>query len=510
MSIRTGELLIPERMDVLKTEIAADYTGALPDDRPDAARVVRVDCRPVSDVCEIDGETATVRGRAIFTFLYETALKNKLKSCVFTTGFTAEIPLPRRENGEITAHCRVYCERISCRLEDPRTVSISSLLTAELYPVCTRAQRYIVPEDGGEACFKKTAVGFVGAEKVLEYDFEFDERPALTQNERPIGDAAAGRIELSPARITVSNSAAEIKTSAGIGLIYEDEDEEGVYRSTVKTVPLTMRCEGAGIGENARVSAELYPTECFVGADYDQYGESRIIDAKFKVRAVLHVSEPAACSVAADMFESGCESELEFAELTLPHPAECFEKSFVAETEIAPAAPYITAILDSAAFCRGGSAERAEGGAVVRGTVNLCITGDSESGIVSRTAQIQYEQFLQCEFPAGTGEITAEVNALDVNAALHGDGAIYARVNCEARICAFSKSKARFVCGAESTRQVEPAPEGALIFRFPASGEQLWDIAKEYRTAPESIVAANPKRFDESGACVGTEPVLIV
>ncbi len=48
------------------------------------------------------------------------------------------------------------------------------------------------------------------------------------------------------------------------------------------------------------------------------------------------------------------------------------------------------------------------------------------------------------------------------------------------------------------------------MFRYPSGNEKLWDIAKEYRIAPEKIAAANPKRFDEQGALNGAEPIVII
>lgn len=60
------------------------------------------------------------------------------------------------------------------------------------------------------------------------------------------------------------------------------------------------------------------------------------------------------------MFEAGCDIEYETETVKLPHIAAECEKSFTLEAELPPSAPVFTAILDSAAYCSRGEAERGE------------------------------------------------------------------------------------------------------------------------------------------------------
>ena len=511
MSVKTSELFIPERISVAPYETEAVFEGAIPDYCPDIARIIRVDCTPQITSCEPDGDSVKAGGKALFDLLYESERRSSLKSCRVSGDFECAVPITNRCDGNITASCKAVCDRISCRLADGRRPVIKASLTVYTDAECERAVNAVVPESENGLCFCKTAVGFDSARIPHERVYAFEERIPLAANEKPIGDDFFGRIELSPPHVTAGDGRAELKARALLRMIYEDESEDGSLCSSEKVVPVSASLELPGITPQTRVSAEAEITEQSVAPELDQYGESRMIKAVFKIKARYSVCEPRAYAAAADMFEAGCDIEYETETVKLPHIAAECEKSFTLEAELPPSAPVFTAILDSAAYCSRGEAERGEGGLLLRGTATVCVTGDTDSGVFSVNHKIPYEQFLQCDFPAGATGFSVKTAPTETYASLRPDGSFAVKITCEAYIAVHADTEATFITGITARRELEEdGNEGITVFRYPSGNEKLWDIAKEYRIAPEKIAAANPKRFDEQGALNGAEPIVII
>ena len=511
MSIKTSELFIPEKISVNPLEAEAGFDGTIPDYCPDIARVIRVDCAPQITACAVEGDTLRVNGKALFDVLYESERRSSLKSCRVSGGFECVSPLPAHAQGDVTASCRAVCDRISCRTADGRRPEIKAAITVFPDVCCERAVSAVVPESGNGVYFLKSEADFDGGCDIYERTYDFEERIPLAQNERPIGEAAFGRITLSPPKAAAGEDKAELKARADLRLIYADESEEGRLCATEKTVPVTAVLDLPGLSPLARVNAEAEITEQNISPELDQYGESRIIKAAFKVKARFFVCEPRTYAVAADMFERGCDDEYETVCVKLPHVVSECEKSFTVEAELPPPTPLFTEILDTAAYCSRGTAERGEGGLLIRGTVTVCVTGETDSGVYSVNHKIPFEQFLQCEFPEGTTGFYANTLPTDVSATLKPDGSFAVKVTCETSITVNADTAAEFV--SQITARKEAAggdDEGTVIFRYPAGNEKLWDIAKEYRVSPEDLAAANPDRFDAHGAlCGGSEPLYI-
>lgn len=511
MSVKTSELLIPERISAAPYETEAGFEGAIPDYCPDVARIIRVDCAPQILTCETDGDSVKVAGRALFDLLYESERRSGLKSCRVSGDFGCAIPLPPHGQGTVTADCRAVCDRISCRLADSRRPSIKAALTVFTDAACERAVNAVVPESGDGLYFCKTAVGFDSARVPHERVYTFEERIPLAADEKPIGDDLFGRIELSPPRAAAGDGKAELKTRATLRLIYEDETEDGRLCAAEKSIPVNAALELPGITPLSRVSASAEITEQSVAPELDQYGESRIIKVNFKLKARYSVCEPRAYTVASDMFGSGCEVEYETATVKLPHVAASCEKSFTVEAELPPPTPVFTGILDSAAYCGRVESERGEGGLLLRGSVAVCVTGDTDSGVFSVNRKIPFEQFLQCDFPDGATGFEVNVSPAETVVSIRPDGSLAVKATCSAEITVNADSEATFITAMTARREPEEAEsDGVTVFRYPAGGEKLWDVAKEYRADPEKIAAANPKRFDEQGILCGSEPIVII
>ena len=99
----------------------------------------------------------------------------------------------------------------------------------------------------------------------------------------------------------------------------------------------------------------------------------------------------------------------------------------------------------------------------------------------------------------------------NITVTLHSDGSATVRIIATARVCIFTESEESFISEVtKRTARNGEADESTLVYCFPTQDEDLWSIAKLYRTDPESIKATNPSHFDESGALYDrSKPILV-
>jgi hypothetical protein len=124
---------------------------------------------------------------------------------------------------------------------------------------------------------------------------------------------------------------------------------------------------------------------------------------------------------------------------------------------------------------------------------------------------LPFERVFAQEFPADPSSVTADITPDEVIATLHSDGSATVRIIATARICVYTESEDSFISEVtKRTARSEESDEPMLVYCFPTEDEDLWSIAKLYRTDPESIKATNPSHFDESGALYDrSKPILV-
>ncbi len=510
IAITINEILIPKKLFSAKLDKELEYDSALPDYCPDIARLIKVDCTPFTENCNIENGKATVNGKAVYDVLYETDYKNRLRCCTFTQDFSLSVPVPSGAENPY-AFCNCSCEKISCKLLSPRRLLLKSSLSAAMTMEGDISAKALNVTDGKDIFFRKKTIGFEGRTSLYTENFHFSDSLGLAQSEKSIGEIVCGTVTLQPPQTVYSPSRAEIKTTALIHALCEEENNEGKYFMALKSIPVNIELQNDAIEDFKHISAELEATDIQLSPELDQYGESRMIKASFSVTANLKINEPKAFTVADDMFEKDFDSTLIKGTTKMPQLFNQTESGFSAEGKLPVMNPKPETILDANSKDYGAIIEKAEGGINVSGNFITTLLTETQEGIFSFDHSVPYNQFVAMEFPESGGDISAKTYPVETIATLHSDGSATARIIAITKITVCNETEETFVSEVSKRIPREAVNEGAsLVYCFPQQGENLWSVAKLYRASPDEISKANPKLFDESGAIISNgEPILI-
>jgi len=488
-----------------------EFDTPLADYCPDIARLIRVDCTPFAEGCEIQNDKAVLNGKAVYDVLYETDYKSRLKFCSFTQNFSQSVPIPRNSANDVTVFCSPKCERIGCKLLSPRRLVIKATLGTVFEIEDESAVKALAVNEDSETFFRKKSVGFEGKTTVQKENYRFGESLTLNQNEKSIGEIVFGTVTLQEPQISLSNGRAEIKTTALIQALCEEENNEGKYYTSSKSLPISIDYQNEAIADFKRVSVELTPADATFTPELDQYGENRIIKTDFSVKAVLKISEPKAYTLAEDVFERNFDSVPTFGSASLPLLFSQQEHSFTAEEKLPEMLPIPESLLSASARESGVTAEIAENGINLNGNFVVTLLANTADGIYSFDHVVPFSQFFSTELPSGECDITASVYPIEAITTLHSDGSATVKIIAGAKTAVHTKQEESFVADL-SKRTPARAEEdfSGVIYRFPQKNEDLWHIAKSYRVNPEKVADANPDRFDESGKLTNVGgPILI-
>ncbi len=511
MSIITNEILIPKKIFGAKVDKELELDAQLPDYCPDIARLVKVDCTPFAERCDVEGDKAILRGRAVFDLLYETEYKSRLTCCTFTSDFEISLPFPHANAQNVSAFASIDCTKINCRLISTRRIMIKSSLNARFDIEGEEAVRAVAVEDSESLFFRKKTVGFEGKTELYEEEHGFSENLPLNQSEKNIGGIVCGNVYLQSPQVSLSYGSAEIKTSASVHVLCEEEEHEGRYYMAVKTVPVSISIANDAIEDFKRISADLLVVSAEFSPELDQYGESRIIKADFTIKAGLRINEPKAYTVAEDFFEKGFDSISVISEMTLPRQEARQNVSFTLESKLDAIEPKPLSILDATAKDIATSAVFSDDGISVSGNLAVALTTITEQGIHCVDRTIPFEQTFSSDVNAENASISLSKASIEAIPTLHSDGTASIKLLYSAEASILGEQTERFVSDVTKRTPIQAdASPASLIYCFPQRNEDLWSIAKLYRVSPDDIASLNKGLFDEKGAvCEKDKPILI-
>lgn len=369
----------------------------------------------------------------------------------------------------------------------------------------------VAVNEDGDTFFRKKTIGFDGKTAVCECVSSFNEPLTLSQSEKCFGEIVCGSVSLQSPQITLSQNRTEIKTSASVHVLCEEENNEGAYFVSEKTMPISLTFPQESFSDFKHATADLEVFDTRFTPELDQYGESRVIKAEFSVRARLKINEPKAYTVADDMFEKEFDSVQTLKTVSLPQILSQSEVGFSTEAKLPPATPKIEAILDSSVRELGTSAEKRENGAELSGSFIVTLLTKTEEGVQSFDHTVSYSQLITAEPITPDCEISAECLPLEVLTTLHSDGSTTARVIASARVSVYSEKEESFISEIGKRAPIAKSDNGnSLIYCYVQNGEELWSVAKLYRTDPAALREANPDSFNEQGKSLQSgKPILI-
>ncbi len=497
----TTQIRFPTRLWDTILDKETEFDGTLPDYCPDVIRLIRVDCTPYTDTCQVTENKLQIGGRIIYDILYETDHKSKLRFCSFTQEFRHTADLPKNELESPQAFCNATCSKITCRMLSPRRPLLRARLELHTTVSGMMAVGLLSTQPAENVFFTKKALRYDVPGETLRKEFHFDEALPLLQGEESIGETVFGTVTIQPPQTTFTGGSVLAKTTATVKVLYQPEDTSmgSGYRMAVKNLPLTLSLDTAEPDEGKLRSLRLEMGAYSVLPELDQYGENRILKVCFTVNATVRTMGTAETEVAEDLFTPDMITTASRRELSIPRLSSVVDRSFTIDLKLPAEDPIFTSLYDASVRAGRTKAAPGEGGVELSGTLTVSVLGESMDGILHRDHTVEFVQFVPTEIPASLSEIEVEITPFEVLPTLHSDGSISARVICNATLSFHTQEHASFLC--DPITQTEPEEEDpySVAYFYPAKTDTLWSVAKKYRINPAKLKADNPTSFDESG-----------
>lgn len=478
---RTGAALSETREETAET-IVPDYS-------PDIARIVDVSaCLLPHERSVADGKL-TVAGTVRLTLLYMAEDTQGLRSMEYTVPFEHALDGRFPDADGATAIEGRVCA-VEARLLNPRKIFTRFSVFWKATPyyksqltVCggiAEQEAYAI-----ETLCEQQEVSLI--ESVGSSDFVFSDELTLPGGREAVHELLCARVKPRLTECRNVGSKVIVKGVACVALLYTSE--EGKLCAYAEELPFSQILDGSEM-ENASVSVALTMTGCEVHTGGEGAADDgRTLSVKLLMNAfvVLRRTESVCCIT--DLYSTSCalNEQMDAVELWQEPEVSNVQQNVREQLDTGTDVKCVL----SADVCFGSVSAQQEGERVMlraAATVKALYLDDADVPLsLERRIEITADAAAGGDAQANienvcAGDITANINASGIELRFPAEFTV---VSQAVRSCACLTA----LSAEEESTAVGEMP--SLVLRTIDEGQQLWDVAKQYRTTVEEILSAN-------------------
>lgn len=472
----------------------------VPDYLPDIARIVEAHGCLFLRSREISDGRASVSGQLRMTLLYMAEDTQALRSFEYT------LPLEYTMEGRVGEGAADSClEGRICasdvRMLNPRKiftrVGVELMLTP--YAPCTLTVCSGVCEQesyGIETLCEKREIPMIRA--VREKDFVFADEILLSGTKEPIRELLRSKCELRTTDCKEIGNKLILKGTVQLEVLYLDAG--GHIAQACSELPFSQILDGL-TEEEGEVSARA--ALCLTGAEVRIGSESepdndRSISLRLSISAFAVLSELRSVCCVADLYSTSFDLSARTESVELSGDAAVIMREQLVREKLETGAEVQTVLSTDVTFSSAGVSGSGED-SELRAAANLRVLylDENDAPLLSER---RVEVLLKTDLPTAGRVSVRNVCTGDISAAIGADGV-------ELRFpVIFTLSVAETPCypclmALQAEKRAEDTGNTpSLVLRAMKQGERLWDIAKQYRTTVDAILAANELAEDAAAA----------
>lgn len=456
----------------------------VPDRDPDVGRIIETGaCLLVQSRTVTEGKL-TVSGTVEVTLLYAAEDTGNPRALHYSLPYEHSASLPE---GCVEAGVEGQVGAVDVRLLNPRKLFTRLDVDWRVTPYCrsvlttcgeiTDGAQYAV-----QTLCERADVSLIRS--VMGRSFAFSDELTIPGGKEPIAQLLCHRIQFRVTEAKPLGGKLILKGVACVSLLYAAEG--GKLCSYAEELPFSQIFDGEdeSAGEGS-VSAALSLSDCEIHSA-DEVGRS--VAVKLFLRADLVLRQPAQVCCISDLYSTTYDLDAAMEIVSLPQEPRVSTVTQSVREQL-DTGTEVKCVL-SAFVSYGSVAVHAEGGKAVvhaAATLSLLFLDENDTPLsLRRRIEITADAGADAGAEAAAetvcpGDITVSLNALGAELRFTASFTI---VSSETTECACLTR-----LGAEPAVRQQDAP--SLVLRALREGESLWDVAKQYRTTADEILAAN-------------------
>lgn len=494
--VMKGEIPVCETILDTSAEQPIDLDFSLPDYCPDIQKILKCQIYPtiteqtVSDRLDVEGEV-------LVKLLYLDSGKKAVRCCEYASPFSTPIALKKApENpSSVVTYLNTKVDYVNCRAVSPRKLDIHGAFSIQARAVSTVMQSIVSSIEEEDIQQKVSKVTLSRVSSMAQQSFTVNEVLELGQG-KPEAEAivrtdASALVE----DVKVVADKLIVKGEALIKVLYMGSIENGTLETMEFSIPVSQIVDAPGTDEGCLCDARLSVMGCSLQIRTDSDGADTLLSCEMKLMATAVSYREEEAQIVTDAYSTKYELNLEYQTANLEQLLEVISDNVPCKSTVEIKEGGASGVIDVWSDFASCTAVKGENGQLnLKGKFNLCVLAVNSEGepvYLEKMADFEFTkeraslpENLRCETGCFVSSVTYRIN---------GSGGLEIRAEVRVRTLIYQSVACKAVCGvsADESRPRQKDEAASLILYYAEKNENVWDIARNYCTGAQAILAEN-------------------
>lgn len=482
--IKTSETLFEQSI-----EQAVDTDFMLPDYCADIVRVLKCRLTPRISSKSVTGDSLIVEGVAAITLIY--CDENK-KIC----SFEQEVPFQKNitlnvEGDDCNVSVTTCSEYLNCRPITNRKIDVHGVLSLKVVVTGCRKADIITDIDASCMHLKRGFCPATNPISTTEKIVVIEEELELALGKGNILSVLRNDVSAVIDECKLIGSKAVITGDLLINALYcTAEGNAEVYENKI---PFNQIMDVVTEGEDCRCSANIDIMSCVLKPRTNISGECKSFSFETKLCIKTLVSCDNDLPLIYDAFSTEKTITFDKKMVVFKKLESTHSERFLCKKVLEFSENSFGSVIDMWCEQKINGVKIKDGILSAFGTVLICILlrdAEGEPQYYERAVDFEYKHNIECD----TKGLTAEVMAKTASKAytIGGDSRLEARIELLVSVDFYREKNEEVITEVAVSEEGEmPSKKAPIVVYFADTGEEIWEIAKRYNSAPEDICSLN-------------------
>ena len=472
-------------------EQPVDMDISLPDYCPDIQRILKCQVYPRITSRSVMGDRLMLDGGFDVKVFYLDPEGKSVRCYDSGDSFSSEIALKQpADNAQIVASARV--EYINCRATSPRRLDVHGAFSLCARVVAAGQDEVVGNISGEDIEQQKNKVPLNQLTGLAQQQFSVDEVLELGSGKPPADSIMRSDAFAVLQDFKIAAGKLMLKGEVCVKFLYLPTGENAAPEAMEYSIPFTQMVDCDGVTEDCLCDIKLSVFDVQTQIKNDYSGDKTFFDTQVKVIVTAQAFCRTEVTVVNDAFSRKFDLQMESKPKTIDNLSELAGDTFVNRSDIALEDNTVSKVLDIWSEMAGVSAEISDGKLTFKGKYGLCVLALNGDG-----TPFYFERLIDFEYSRASGASgdvrgQADVSGGGISYRITGSGI---ETKTELRLSAEIYTKFAFKAvasvSADETKPTPTDPAASLCLYFASAGESIWNIARTYRTSPDSIRSEN-------------------
>lgn len=481
-----------------QTQLTLDDDFIVPDSKPDILKRI-ADCGEViiEGMKAGDGR-ASVNGKMQFSLLYQADKTGGAPDCMEgSIDFGETVGMDGLSAGD-TLKCTAKLEDLSISLINGRKISVSAIVSLELYGENTYMSSAAVDIEGGDICCLKKNIGMLSLVENKRDILRVREQCELSANKPNAGNILWSVPELRNVETKAAADELIVRGEIHLFAMYFPEDDDENIQYVEETLPFTGKLPLAGADERMVADVLVVPAQKQVTVKPDYDGEPRVLEAELVLDLDIKLYEEQNISLMTDVYSVNSRlipvtDEAGYDNLLVRNHVRCRAGD---KMKLNSSKDKILQIISSTATVNVDNISIVEDGLMVEGAARvsiLYISDNDEDRLGSLTREVPFSQKIDAVGIDTDSFYSVRTDVEQLITTMLGGDELEIKMSIGIDTLILSPGTTQVI-----TDITEEALDYAVFKKLPGicgyivkSGDTLWDVAKKYYTTVEKIMDTN-------------------